>query len=304
MRAALSTRPGRAAGAPVALLLGTGSLIGATFPLGKLAAQAGVPPAPWAWCIATGAGVLLLAWAAAARRPVPAAGRFLRYYAAAAVLSFVAPNLLIFACIPRLGAGFTSVTLALSPVLTLGLAALLRLRRPDRLGVAGIAVGLAGALTIALSRGEAGRSADPAWAALALLIPVLLAAGNVYRTVDWPEGADPLALAAGSNLGAAGMLLAATLAFDGPAGIASLANAPGLVGVQAVANAAMLALFFRLQQAGGPVFLSQIAYVAAAVGLVSGTVLLGERYGAATWGGALVAVAGVALVTWSQARGR
>jgi drug/metabolite transporter (DMT)-like permease len=64
----------------------------------------------------------------------------------------------------------------------------------------------------------------------------------------------------------------------------------------------MFALFFRLQRVGGPVFLSQIGYVAAAVGLVSGTVLLGERYTAATWTGGLVAVAGVALVTRSQAR--
>jgi drug/metabolite transporter (DMT)-like permease len=63
----------------------------------------------------------------------------------------------------------------------------------------------------------------------------------------------------------------------------------------------MLALFFRLQQVGGPVYLSQIGYVAAAVGLVSGTLVLGERYPAATWLGALVVVAGVALVTWSQA---
>lgn len=288
----------------VALLAGTGTLIGATFPLGKLAAGAGIPPASWAWSMAAGGSLLLIAWATVARRRVPLGARHLRYYAIAAAVSFVAPNLLIFASIPRLGAGLTSVMLALSPVLTLAFSALLGLRRPDRLGVAGIAVGLAGALMVALSRGEVGRPADPAWVALALLIPAFLAAGNVYRTVDWPEGADPLALAAGSNLCAAALLLAAALALEGPAGLATLADAPVLVGAQAVANAAMLALFFRLQRVGGPVFLSQIGYVAAAVGLVSGTALLGERYGAATWAGAAVAVAGVALVTWSQARGR
>ena len=36
----------------------------------------------------------------------------------------------------------------------------------------------------------------------------------------------------------------------------------------------------------------------------AGTVILGERYPPATWAGALVVVAGVALVTWSQARRR
>lgn len=284
----------------VTLLAGTGSLVGATFPLGKLAAGAGVPPASWAWSMATGASLLLLAWAVVTRRRVPIKHRYLRYYAVAAALSFVAPNLIVFASIPRLGAGFTSVMLALSPVLTLALAALLGLSRPERIGILGIVVGLVGAVVIALSRGEAGRPADPAWIALALLIPVFLAAGNVYRTLDWPEAADPLALAVGSNLVASAMLLAAAAAFEGADGIASLAQAPVLVAAQVVAGAIMLALFFRLQEAGGPVYLSQIGYVAAAVGLLSGTLLLGERYAAATWAGALVTVAGVALVTRPQ----
>jgi drug/metabolite transporter (DMT)-like permease len=293
---------GKHARTAVALLAGTGCLVGTTFPLGKLAARAGVPPPSWAWSMATGSGVLLLAFALVTRRGVPVGVRYLRYYAVAAAISFVAPNVLVFAAIPRLGAGFTSVMLALSPVLTLALSALLGLRRPDRLGVAGIATGLVGALLIALSRGEVGRPADAAWVALALLIPAFLAAGNVYRTVDWPEGADPLALAVGTNLAAAAMLLVAVLAFDGARGIESLADVPGLVTAQALAGAAMLALFFRLQEVGGPVFLSQIGYVAAAVGLVSGTALLGERYAAATWAGALVVVAGVALVARSQAK--
>jgi drug/metabolite transporter (DMT)-like permease len=68
-----------------------------------------------------------------------------------------------------------------------------------------------------------------------------------------------------------------------------------------VASAGMFALYFRLQQVGGPVFLSQIGYVGAAVGLVSGALLLGERYPLTTWLGALVVAAGIALVTYSQA---
>lgn len=284
----------------VTLLAGTGSLVGATFPLGKLAAGAGVPPASWAWGMAMGSSLLLLAWAVVARRRVPIKHRYLRYYAVAAATSFVVPNLIVFASIPRLGAGFTSVMLALSPVLTLALASLLALRRPGCLGALGIAVGLVGALVIALSRGEVGQPADLASITLALLIPFFLAVGNVYRTIDWPEGADPLALAVGSNLAASAMLLAVAATAEGSGGIATLADVPALVGVQAVAGAMMLALFFRLQEVGGPVYLSQIGYVAAAVGLLSGTVLLGERYAVATWAGALVTVAGVALVTRSQ----
>jgi drug/metabolite transporter (DMT)-like permease len=56
-----------------------------------------------------------------------------------------------------------------------------------------------------------------------------------------------------------------------------------------------LPAFFRLQQKGGPVLLSQIGYVAAAVGLIGATLFLGESYSAVTWLGA--AVIGASIVT-------
>ena len=65
----------------------------------------------------------------------------------------------------------------------------------------------------------------------------------------------------------------------------------------------MFVFFFRLQVVGGPVYLSQIGYVAAAVGLFSGTFFLGERYGVLTWLGAAIVVVGVIVTTRAQARG-
>ena len=61
---------------------------------------------------------------------------------------------------------------------------------------------------------------------------------------------------------------------------------PLLVLAQVASASAMFVFFFRLQAVGGPVYLSQIGYVGAAVGLVSGTLLLGERYQLLTWLGA------------------
>lgn len=284
----------------VAHLLGTGTLLGMYFPLGKLASQAGVSPVAWSWIIAMGASLVLGLLAALTRRAVPLQARHLRYYTLSAAISFVAPNLIVFAAIPRIGAGFAAVMYTLSPVLTLAFAAALRLRKLDVPGVLGIATGMAGALIIALSRGQVDRPADPVWIGIALLIPVLLAAGNNYRTIDWPPQSDPLALAVGSNAFAAGMLLAIGLSSDGPASLSPLLGALPLAAIQMLTSAGMFALFFRLQQIGGPVFLSQIGYVSAAVGLVSGALVLGERYPATTWLGALVVAAGIALVTYSQ----
>ena len=62
---------------------------------------------------------------------------------------------------------------------------------------------------------------------------------------------------------------------------------PLLVLAQVASASAMFVFFFRLQEVGGPVYLSQIGYVGAAVGLIAGTLVLGERYQLLTWIGAV-----------------
>jgi drug/metabolite transporter (DMT)-like permease len=110
-------------------------------------------------------------------------------------------------------------------------------------------------------------------------------------------------LAAGSNLAAGMLLLGVLLATGDTSAIVGFGDAPLLALAQVAASAAMFAVFFRLQVVGGPVYLSQIGYVAAAVGLFAGTLFLGEHYRLLTWLGALVIVAGVALTTLAQKRG-
>jgi drug/metabolite transporter (DMT)-like permease len=287
---------------PLPLLLATGGLIGATFPLGKLAGEAGVPPLVWSFLIAAGSALVLVAALAMRREAVAFDLRHLRYDLIAGVVSLAIPNALVFSVIPRLGAGFTSILFTLSPILTLAFSAVLRLRRTTPLGIAGIAVGFAGALVIVVSKGQVGRPAEPAWLVLALLIPVSLAVGNVYRTLYWPPGASGLRLAAGMNIAAAIVLALASLLLLGDFPVAAVAATPALSLLQVASSAAMFAFFFRLQAVGGPVYLSQIGYVAAAVGLASGSLLLGESYGALTWLGAAVVAAGVAMTTIAQVK--
>ena len=62
----------------------------------------------------------------------------------------------------------------------------------------------------------------------------------------------------------------------------------------------MFPAYFALQRAGGPVLLSQIGYVAAAVGLATGTLFLGESYGALTWAGAGIIAIGIGLTVRAQ----
>ena len=283
-----------------ALLIATGGMLGLSLPFGKLATEAGAPPLLWAFVISTGAGgVLLAALLLRGARPGLDAHR-LRYFFITAAVSYAAPNLITFTIMPHVGAGYAGIMYTLSPVFTLMMSILLRIRRPNRLGMAGIAIGFLGALMVTMTRGEVGQPAALVWVMLGLLVPLCLAIGNIYRSYDWPKDAGPIELAVGSHLASAAMLFVALVATGHAGSLPMLADIPLLTVAQVAAATGMYVFFFRLQQVGGPVYLSQIGYVAAAVGLLSGTLALGERYALLTWLGAGVICVGVAITTRAQ----
>lgn len=286
----------------LSLLVSTGFLIGLSFPLGKLADGAGISPPAWSFAISGGGALVILGIIFARKIRIAWDARHLRYYLIAGLLSYVFPNLLIYAAIPRLGAGLTAIYLTLSPIMTLTISILMGIKKPGLLGFAGIGLGCIGALTIILSKGEVGGGDDILWLVTALFIPLSLASGNVYRTLDWPANGKPLVLAMGSNAAAALCLFVAALFWDGAMPFAMLGEAPILTLGQIAVSALMFALFFRLQIVGGPVYLSQIGYVAAATSLVIGTLFLEERYALLTWGGGLIIVAGVIATTLDRGR--
>ncbi len=285
-----------------ALLVITGTLLGLTLPFGKVATMAGVPAMVWAFVISFGAGGILFVAMLVRSERMRLTPHRLRYFFVTAAVSYAFPNLLMFSAIPHLGAGYTGIMFTLSPVITLVFSILLRVRRPNLLGIIGIAVGFAGAVMVTLTRGEAGEPAHFFWVIIGLLIPVSLAAGNIYRTVDWPEGTGPIELAVGSHLASAAMLLAGILLLLGPDGFRHLADVPAVTAGQVASAALMFVFFFRLQAAGGPVYLSQIGYVGAAVALISGTLVLGEHYQLLTWLGAVIIVIGVFITTKAQSK--
>ena len=285
---------------PPALLVLTGFFLGLNFPLGRIASEAGVSPLVWASVLAAGAWVLLSPPVLLLDKRIPVQRVHLQYYLVSSVFSLVIPNTLIFAVIIALGSGFTSILFTLSPIFTLVFSALWQVRIPNRLGIVGIGFGMVGALVVTATRGELGQPAGIGWVLAGLCIPVSLAVGNVYRTVYWPDGATPTQLAVGSNFSAFALLALAAICFDGAAAFASLSAVPIWVFVQMVVSAAMFSVFFRLQQVGGPTYLSQIGFVASAVALAIGTLLLGERYSLITWFGAAVIVIGVMLGAAAQ----
>lgn len=287
---------------PAALLMIVGALLGFNFPLGKMAGVAGVPPMLWAATISTGAAVTLGLALWPRRRPVPLDARHLRYFGVTALVSYALPNALVFAAIPHLGSAYTAILFTLSPMLTVVLSLAARLRSPKWLELAGIGIGFAGAVLVASARGEVDRSVDWIWIAIGALVPLSLALGNVYRTLDMPRDADQLWLAVGSNCVSAFLLIGLSGMSGNLASAAILLTIPGIVLTQVAASAGMFALFFRLQLVAGPVTLSQIGTVAAAVGVVTGTLGFGERYPAIVWIGIGIIATGISLTVRARLR--
>jgi len=139
------------------------------------------------------------------------------------------------------------------------------------------------------------------WIALTLCGPVLLAAGNLYRTLRWPPGAAAESLAPGMlAAGGAWLVLAAPApGIDVAVDVGSI-DLAFMLGLQAAIFAAQFILLFVCQAHGGPVLLSLLGAVAAVFSLPIAVFLLGEAPppGLALGGGLIVL--GVALVAFGR----
>ncbi len=278
---------------PPLLLLGT--IWGATPAFVKHLGAIGWPPL----LIATSAGVVstLILFAVCRMRGivVPATPAHLRHYAVSGLFGLALANLVGFTALQHVPAGFFSLLVPLSPMLTVLGAAMLGLERATRRRMLGTALGLAGVL-LAMSPGAA--LPDPRvlpWALLAALTPVCYAASNLLAVRLAPRGAPPLALATGTL--AAGTVQVAV--FAALLGQLHLPPIDGLAisAAQGAVTALAFMIYFRSLGAHGGVVTSQTGYVVTLTGLAWGWALFGERPGWLTIPAAMLVFAGLALVT-------
>ena len=129
---------------PLLLLIGTGTMLGLNFPIGKMALAQGVNPALWAAFISLGAGLALLFIIIWRERGQAAPDRTLKFSLISGFLSYVMPNFLTFTVIPKIGSGLAAIMFALSPVTTALISIIFGVRPPNKWGLAGIGVGLLG----------------------------------------------------------------------------------------------------------------------------------------------------------------
>ena len=212
-----------------------------------------------------------------------------------AVLTFLADKL------PQ---GLISMVVILAPTMTYLFAILLRVDRLRALSSAGMAVGIGGILVIVLPDVSLPERAMVWWLLLALLAPVLLGLGNVLTALVRPPMMPPTVLAAGMLLTAAALLVP-IMALSGQFYLFDGA-APGVNWnflYATLLNAVFYVSFLEVIRLAGPVFFSQINYLAVAAGFGWGMILFGERYSLYVWGGTALMAASVLLLTLSATAG-
>jgi drug/metabolite transporter (DMT)-like permease len=283
---------------PLFLLIGTGIGLGLLAPLGTLANRAGFNPFLWIGMIMLVPGLLLLFLA---RNENWQRSDLLSFGIIAGLFANVIPNSILLTAMPHIGTGLGGLMFALSPVVTAVLSIAFRVRPPNRALMVSVALGFVGAVLIVAGRNSLALPSAPTWLLIALLMPVSLAIGNVYRTAYWPKDATPLQTGAASNLLSVPPLIALAFWQDGGIDLAPFLSNWPLSLAQCVASIIMYLLFFRLQWVGGPTYLSQIGYIAAALGLAVGTFVFHETYPAIVWIGAAFILSGI-LITILEKR--
>lgn len=282
---------------PLILLLSVGGLIAVTVDMSKLAATGGVSGPEFAFWLSLGAGTVLFLAAYFGGKHMPATPRHLRFFVISGFLSLAAPNVASFAVAQVAGANYGIAPFALSSLITYPMAIVLGLDHLEWKRFVGLFIGVVGTLIILVDITMVTASTGLLWALVALSMPVLVASGNIFRTLYLPKDTTDLPLAAGVMLGSAFWLAPVFLVQGG----STIVSGPGHAGLQIVIGQMAISalhywLYMRLQRAAGPVYLSQIGYVAAAIGVVLAYLLFTELPSISLLSGIAMIIAGVFLV--------
>jgi drug/metabolite transporter (DMT)-like permease len=261
------------------LTLIAGTLVGSIFVIGKLLMNQGLSPVAASFFQVIGAASVVVTLVAVRGQRLPTDPAALRFFAIAALIAVSASAVVGNWVLARIPAGIFTVVVTLSPLFTSLFQALVQRKLPPRNALIGTGLGLLGVSLVLLPRAQSVDSEQGLALMVALAVPVLLAAGNVYRSRYWPTGMDAPTSTAGTMALQALMLV--PLFFSGDA-MASLPHAVALwplVLLMIVITVAANVSAAALQRVADSVAYSQIGYVIALTGVVAGAWLFGESLG-------------------------
>lgn len=274
-----------------------GAIWGLQFSLAKIGVGHGIAPASWTLFVNATAGVVLTsiaAWRGTSPRSLWAHRRYAVIGGATAV---AIPNLIAVLAMRHVPAGLGAMLSTLAPLMTYAIALGFGMATLQRWRVAGLGLGVLGAVLVLGPRTSLPDPSMWPWVAMCLWVPFFYATSNIYIARQRPEGADSLGLAAAMQWGSFACLLPLAL-MQG----VHLPLPPAHAGDWALLTQASLSwvasvLFFEVMRLAGPVFFSQTGFLVTLWGVLWGWLLFGETHSAWIWAAMASIFAGLALVT-------
>lgn len=283
------------------LLFTTGVLFGLIMSLTRLATTGGVPFLAFAFWQILGATVCVLAYCALRRRMPRFDRRHLPAYLGMAVAAAMIPPVAFALVAPKLPVGIVSLTVSLSPVMTLLIALGLRMERFNLWRLAGIGLGIVGVSLILLPETGLPEPGMAVWVVVALAAPIGFGLGNIGAVRLRPADNTAAQFAAGILCVASLLLLPLMIgvhgvwAFDGPLDtgqIALLATMPIM--------ALVWCFLMEIARVADAVYLSLFDYLATLAGVVWGIVIFAEHHSPWVWGALALLMVSIWLVTYTS----
>lgn len=258
------------------LLLTTGLLLGITTNLAKVAHSVSLSPLTYLTWSLLGASLMLFFYALLKGQMVKVNRRSIEYFLIAGFLTTAGANLIFFNAVNELGVSFVAMMIALPPLFTYAGMLLLRKEQFCCWRMAGVLMALTGTALLVAKQWSLPEP-NFFWIAITFAGPVLLAAGNIYRTYRWPPKASPESLAPGMLFAGTWLLCLYSVVTGEVLLISSYSTQKiGLIVLQSLIFSGQFFLMFKLQKIGGPVFLSLMGGVSAIFSVPIAMAILGE----------------------------
>ncbi len=282
---------------PLLLLVVLGALWGGNPSFSKALAIAGVSPFSVVFWQTSGAGILLLGVCLLRRTSLKFSAKHLIYFAFMGVVGIDVSYVTLVFTVEQLSAGYVSVLILFSPMLTYTIALFLRMEPLVTIRAVGIVVGLAGAGVLVIPEGSLPSRDLLPLALLAFITPLGYAAANVFADIARPPNTDNVALAMGTMFAAASGALVGSLIDNSfyPAW-QNFGHAEMVLAGFALATSIAFLIFYAIIKMAGAVYLGQVGYLATLFGVAWGILFFAEKPSAWLWLAALLVAGGVALV--------
>ena len=285
-------------GLPWLFAFGAGVIWGITFSLARIATEAGAHPLGLTFWQAAGGGTVLLVFCIFSGQ-WPAINRHnLRRMVIVGLVGTAIPGSMLFYAAPHVPAGILAITIALVPILTYAISALLGLDRLSWRRAAGVLAGFCAVLLIALPDSSLPSSTAVGWLMLALVSTLFYTAENLYVDKYIPSGTRITGLLMGSMFIAA-LLLAPIVWWQDafvPVSLPFDIVDWSVIAMAIVSSVAYL-MYLYLISISGAVFASMSGYVVTLSGVLWAMAIFGERHSLWVWAALVLMFVGMGLVT-------